>query len=203
MGLDGLTDEELVCRASEGDRGAEELLIHRYQSLVYRRAKPYFLPGADKEDLLQEGMIGLCEAIHGFDREKHRAFAAFASMCVGRQILSAVKRYNRQKHVPLNSSLSLYATQGEEELTLMSRLPEESLPSMEELFISQEEHGQLRRLVEERLSPLEKQVLLLYLQGERYLDIAQRLGRSANGVDSAIQRIRRKLQGALEDGREE
>lgn len=198
MELDGLTDEELVSQASAGNKEAEELLIHRYKGMVYHRAKPYFLPGADKEDLLQEGMIGLCEAIRGFDPEKYPAFFAFASTCVMRQLLSAVKRYNRQKHVLLNNSLSLYAPQGEDtELTLMSRLPEDTVPSMEEIFIDQEEHGVLQQLMDELLSPLEKQVFLLYLQGERYSDIARRLGRSAGGVDSAIQRIRRKLQRAL------
>lgn len=202
--LDNLTDEELVLRAAAGDKDAEELLVRRYNGLVYRRARPYFLPGADQEDLLQEGMIGLCEAIRSFDSEKYPTFSTFASVCIMRQILSAVKSYNRQKHLPLNTSLSLFAPMGEDgELTLVSFLTENSEPSLEETFILREEHTHLQRRMSELLSPLEKQVCLLYLQGQRYADIAHALGKSVSSVDSTIQRIRRKLQQALDEGKDE
>ena len=201
MQLDDLMDEELVSRASAGEQIAQDILIQRYTGMVYRRAKSYFLPGADKEDLLQEGMIGLYEAICNFDSKKYPSFSTFASMCITRQILSAGKHYNRQKHMPLNNSLSLYATQGEdEEQVLLSRLTEEFVPSMEDTLIKQEEYTLLMNLADELLSPLERQVFLLYLQGERYSDIAKHLGRSTNGVDSAIQRVRRKFQNALDEG---
>ena len=196
--LDELTDEELVRRSAEGDKSAEELLIRRYTGLVYRRAKPYFLPGADQEDLLQEGMIGLCEAIRSFDPEKYALFSTFAAVCIMRQILSAVKSYTRQKHLPLNHSLSLSApVDGDGDLTLMSLLAEGAGPSLEDTFILQEERDRVQQRLSELLSPLERQVLLLHLQGRRYAEIAHLLGRSPGAVDSALQRVRRKLQQAL------
>lgn len=201
---DDLKDEELVRLTAAGDRAAEELLIRRYRGLVYQRAKPYFLPGADREDIVQEGMIGLCEAIRAFDPEKYPIFSTFASACVVRQILSAVTNYNRQKHMPLNLSYSLNTPlDGEEDLTLLAVLPDEAGPSLEETFISREERALLGQLIKAHLTPLERQVFLWYLHGERYADIARRLGKSERSVDSTVQRSRRKLRQALAVSEEE
>lgn len=201
---DDLRDEELVRLTAAGDRAAEELLIRRYRGLVYHRAKPYFLPGADREDIVQEGMIGLCEAIRAFDPEKYPTFSTFASACVVRQILSAVTNYNRQKHMPLNLSFSLNTPlDGEEDLTLLAVLPDEAGPSLEETFIGREERALLGQLIKAHLTPLERQVFLSYLHGERYADIARRLGKSERSVDSTVQRSRRKLRQALAVSEEE
>ena len=193
-----LTNETLVRLAASGDRAAEELLVSRFRSLVYQRAKPYFLPGADREDVVQEGMIGLCEAIRTFDPEKYPTFSTFASTCVTRQILSAVTNYNRQKHMPLNFSLSLNTPlDGEEDLTMLAVLPDETGPSLEEALIGQEELTALEQLIDARLTPLEKWVFLRYLQGERTSEIARRLGKSERSVDSTLQRSRQKLRQEL------
>lgn len=195
---DSLTDEELALLAAGGDKDAEELLICRFSGFVYEQARPYFLPGADHRDILQEGLIGLWEAINAYDGEKCPSFSSFAAVCVKRQILSAVKNYNRQKHIPLNGYLSLYAPVGEgENATLMAALPDEAEPGLEEAYISREELSRLEREIEAILTPLEKKIFFLYLEGASHWSIARQLGKSTKSVDSTIQRARRKLRQAL------
>ena len=190
-----LTDEELVGLAVDGDEMAEETLIRRYREFVLDRAKPYFLPGAEQEDILQEGMMGLWKAIYAFDKEKCPAFSPFASMCVKRQILSAVKSYGRQKHALLNNCLSLDTPAGDDEgLTFMAALAKNAGPNMEDTLIHQEGLFRLEEKINEALTAQERQIFSLYAEGMRYQAIAQRLGKSVKSVDNTIQRTRKKLQ---------
>jgi len=191
---ENLTDEMLAHLASGGDRKAEDILIRRFSGFVYELARPYFLPGADQQDILQEGMIGLWEAVHAFDGEKSRSFIAFAAVCIKRQIISAVKNYNRQKYIPLNNYLSLYAPMGEEEnFTLLAAL-EDVQPDLEEALIGREELSRLKQRVDAALAEQEKKVLVCYMRGESYQEIADSMGKSVKAVDNTMQRVRRKLQ---------
>lgn len=198
----GPTDEELVRLTVNGDRAAEEYLIQRYSGLVFDRARHYFLPGAEQEDILQEGMMGLCKAIYAFDADKGAAFFPFAAVCVTRQILSAVKSHSRQKHAPLNGYLSLYAPVGEDDsITLMSALADETSPDLEDTFIGQERLSHLEQKMDENLTSQEQRMFRLYAEGASYQMIARYLGKSVKSVDNTIQRVRRKLRQLLcEDG---
>lgn len=195
---DDSTDEELVRLAISGDRTAEEHLIRRYKGFVFDRAKPYFLPGAEQEDILQEGMMGLCEAIYAFDEEKCLTFFPFAAVCITRQILSAVKTYSRQKHIPLNRSVSLYTPVGEDDgPTFMASLVDETSQNMEDAFIGQEQLSHLERKMDENLTSQERQIFNLYAEGVSYQAIARHMGKSVKSVDNTIQRARRKLRRLL------
>lgn len=197
-----LTDEELVRLAVGGDRMAEEDLVRRYRGLVFDRARPYFLPGAEQEDMIQEGMIGLCQAIYAFDEEKGAAFLPFASVCVTRQIISAVKRHGRQKHAPLNGCLSLYAPVGEEDGEMfLAALADGAAPDLEDALIGRERLTHLERKMDEHLTCQERRMFRLYAEGASYQMIARYLGKSVKSVDNTIQRVRRKLRQLLcEDG---
>lgn len=175
------SDEFLCARACAGERGAEELLVVRYQRLTRACARPYFLAGGDSEDLIQEAMIGLLKAIREYDPRRGVSFHAFAEVCVRNRIRSAVTAAARGKYAPLNHSVPFdLAVQGRED-------------SPEELFISREEEAERLEQVNQRLSPLERQILALYLQGFSYRDIGLQAGRPAKSVDNAVQRIRRKV----------
>lgn len=190
-----VSDEELVSLAVGGDRAAEEHLIRRFEGLVYERVRPYFLPGAEKDDLLQEGMVGLCEAIYAYDMEKCDSFSAFASICVTREVLSAVKKYNRQKHLTLNSSVSLdAAAEGEEDLSLMGLIEDKAAPDMEAHIIAKEEVSNWERTISSVLTVSEKQVLRCYMEGKTYQDIAEETKKTVKSVNNTMQRIRKKLQ---------
>ncbi len=174
-----LSDEDLCFLATQGDAGAEETLILRYGRTVRSCARPLFLVGGDSEDLIQEGMLGLLDAIRQFDPDRDASFHTFAEVCVRNRLRSAVRADARSKNRPLNSSVSLDEAEGESVVPL----------SPEEMMIDQESRQE--RLA--RLSPFENQVLSLYLTGVSYEDIGQRLQKSAKSVDNAVQRIRRKL----------
>ncbi len=173
------SDENLCLRATQGDPGAEEALILRYGRVVRACARPLFLVGGDSEDLIQEGMLGLLDAIRQFDPQRDASFRTFAEVCVRNRLRSAVRADARSKNQPLNFSVSLDEAQGESAPPL----------SPEEMMIDRESRQE--RLA--RLSPFENQVLGLYLTGVSYEDIGQRLQKSAKSVDNAVQRIRRKL----------
>ena len=190
-----MSDEELVALAAAGDHLAEEHLIRRFEGLVYERTRPYFLPGAEKDDLLQEGMLGLCEAIYAYDTEKCDSFSAFASICITREVLSAVKKYNRQKHLTLNSSLSLDAPVDDtEDASLMGLIEDEAAPDMEEHIIAKEEIQNWERTIHLVLTPAEKEVLWYYMEGKHYQDIADVTNKTVKSVNNTMQRIRKKLQ---------
>lgn len=195
-----MLDEEIVESARRGDQGAEEFLINKYKNFVRAKARSYFLVGADREDIIQEGMIGLFKAIRDFRNDKLASFRAFAELCVTRQIITAIKTATRQKHIPLNSYVSLNKPIYDEdsERTLMDVLPIAKIQDPEELIISQEEFGDIEAKMGEFLSDLEWEVLSAYLDGKSYQEIAKELHRHVKSIDNALQRVKRKLEKYIE-----
>ncbi len=180
--------------ARNGDPGALERLMIRYKPLVRARAHAYRLAGADREDLVQEGMIGLFKAVRDFRTEAGAPFAAFADLCVTRQVMSAVKASARKKHLPLNTYLSLSQSGSGDDAELPdAELREAESREPERQFIHREEARRIAAVIEGGLSPFERQVIGLYLAGEHYHAIAQRMQRSPKSIDNALQRIRRKI----------
>ncbi|MDF2882449.1 MAG: polymerase sporulation sigma factor SigH [Clostridiaceae bacterium] len=192
-------DEEVAVLAKNGDIRAQEFLINKYQNFVKAKAKSYFLIGADKEDIYQEGMIGLYKAIRDFRTDKLSSFKAFAELCVTRQIITAIKTATRQKHIPLNTYVSLNKPIYDEESdrTLMDVLSEAKVADPEELVISREELNHIQAEIGEVLSSLEMEVLMSYLDGKSYQEIACDLDRHAKSIDNALQRVKRKLEKCL------
>jgi len=192
----GTDDEKVVAMACAGDKSAEEYLIHKYKNFVRARARSYFLIGADKEDIIQEGMIGLFKAIRDFKPDKQSSFRAFAELCITRQIITAVKTATRQKHIPLNSYVSLNKPIYDEESdrTLLDVITGTRITDPEELIISREEFNDIEGKMGEILSPLERQVLMAYLDGKTYQEIAVLLERHVKSIDNALQRVKRKLE---------
>ena len=190
-----LADEQLVELSAEGDKQATEFILAKYKNLVRARAKDYYLAGADREDLVQEGMIGLFKAIRDFDITKQASFRGFAEICVKRQILTAVKMATRQKHMPLNSYVSLNQPvyEDETERTLVEMLAQRESVNPEEMFLRREKAEALGAEIAQKLSGLERAVLSLYLAGMDYREIAVELDRSPKSIDNALQRIKRKL----------
>jgi len=191
-----MDDEEIVALAIAGDKTAEEYLIHKYKNFVRARARSYFLIGADKEDIVQEGMIGLFKAIRDFKPDKQSSFRAFAELCITRQIITAVKTATRQKHIPLNSYVSLNKPIYDEESdrTLLDVITGSRVTDPEELMINREEFSDIEGKMGEVLSPLEGQVLMAYLDGKTYQEIAEILDRHVKSIDNALQRVKRKLE---------
>ena len=196
-----MTDEEIALLAQQPDGAALEYLLNKYKNFVRSRARSYFLIGADHEDIVQEGMIGLYKAIRDFRTDKLASFRAFAELCVTRQIITAIKTATRQKHIPLNSYVSLNKPiyDDEHDRTLLDVISEEIQSNPEELLISQEDLTLIEGRIGEMLSPLEKQVLLRYLDGKSYQEISDELGRHVKSIDNALQRIKRKMAGFLEE----
>jgi RNA polymerase sporulation-specific sigma factor len=192
-------DEEVVLEAKNGDIHAQEYLISKYESFVKAKAKSYFLIGADKEDIYQEGMIGLYKAIRDFKSDKLSSFKAFAELCVTRQIITAIKTATRQKHIPLNTYISLNKPIYDEESdrTLLDVLSEVKIADPEEMIISREEIKHIQSEIGEVLSGLEMEVLMSYLDGKSYQEIACDLDRHAKSIDNALQRVKRKLEKCL------
>lgn len=191
-----LPDEELVELSAAGDKAATECILARYKNLVRARGRMYFLAGADREDIIQEGMIGLFKAMRDFDSTKLSSFRGFAELCIKRQIITAVKNANRQKHIPLNTYVSLSAPFYDEESEgVMGELVADSPETNpENLVIRKEKAASMSDKIDESLSELEKKVLSLYLSGKNYQEIAEILGRSPKSADNALQRIRKKIE---------
>ncbi|MDP4181936.1 MAG: RNA polymerase sporulation sigma factor SigH [Bacillota bacterium] len=198
-----MLDEEVILDARSGDSIALEYLINKYRSFVRAKARTYFLIGADREDIIQEGMIGLYKAIRDFREDKLSSFRAFAELCITRQIITAIKTATRQKHIPLNSYVSLNKPVFDEESdrTLMDMISEESISDPEEMIINREEFSGIEEKMGEILSGLEWEVLSLYLQGRSYQEIAEELDRHVKSIDNALQRVKRKLEKYLEEGK--
>lgn len=196
-----MTDEEL-CLLAQGQEGGQalECLLNRYKNFVRSRARSYFLIGADHEDIVQEGMIGLYKAIRDFRPEKLASFRAFAELCVTRQIITAIKTATRQKHIPLNSYVSLNKPIFDEESdrTLLDVISEGRITNPEDLLIGQEDLSSIESRIGKMLSPLEWEVLLAYLDGRSYQEIAVDLGRHVKSIDNALQRVKRKMEKLLE-----
>lgn len=195
-----LTDEELVVKSQDGDSYAQEFLINRYRNFVRVKSRSYFLIGADKEDIIQEGMIGLYKATRDFKYEKLASFRAFAELCITRQIITAIKTATRQKHIPLNSYVSLNKPIYDEESdrTLLDVISTTKITDPEDLLISREEFANIEEKMSKVLSPLEWKVLNSYLEGKSYLEIAADLDRHVKSIDNALQRVKRKLEKVIE-----
>ncbi|HIT00850.1 MAG TPA: RNA polymerase sporulation sigma factor SigH [Candidatus Faecaligallichristensenella faecipullorum] len=196
-----MTDEQIVKLAQEADGMALEFLLNKYKNFVRSKARSYFLIGADHEDIVQEGMIGLYKAIRDFKEDKLSSFRAFAELCITRQIITAIKTATRQKHIPLNSYVSLNKPIYEEESdrTLLDVITEGWVTNPEDLLISKEDLSSIEGRIGEMLSGLEKQVLFYYLDGKSYQEISEDLGRHVKSIDNALQRVKRKLQKYLEE----
>ena len=194
-------DEELVRIAQAGDDAVQDYLLDKYKSLVRAKSRAYFLIGADSEDIIQEGMIGLDKAVRDFNGEKNTSFRSFAELCVNRQMITAIKAATRQKHQPLNSYISLNKPvyEDETEQTYMDLLQEGALLNPETLLIGQENRNFLEDQLVKHLSGFETRVLMLYLQGRSYFEIARTLKKPEKSIDNALQRIKKKLERFLEE----
>jgi RNA polymerase sporulation-specific sigma factor len=199
-----MADEEIVELAQQGEQIAVEYLVDKYKNFVRAKARSYFLIGADKEDIIQEGMIGLFKAIRDYKLDKLTSFRAFAELCITRQIITAIKTATRQKHIPLNSYVSLNKPVYDEESdrTLIDILSTTKITNPEEIIISREEFIFIEKKMGEILSSLEWKVLMAYLEGKSYQEIAVELKRHVKSIDNALQRVKRKLEKYLEDRHE-
>ena len=198
-----MIDELVVEDAKNGNNDALEYVINKYKSFVRAKARTYFLIGADREDIIQEGMIGLYKAIRDFKPDKLSSFRAFAELCITRQIITAIKTATRQKHMPLNSYVSLNKPVFDEESdrTLMDVLGEDRINDPEEMMINRESYSGIEAKMSELLSSLEMEVLGLYLEGKSYQDIAEEMDRHVKSIDNALQRVKRKLEKHLDESK--
>ncbi|MEK4630374.1 MAG: RNA polymerase sporulation sigma factor SigH [Solibacillus sp.] len=198
--FESLTDEDLIEQVHQGNADALDFLISKYRLFVKAKARSYFLVGADKEDIIQEGMIGLYKAIRDFKEDKLASFRAFAELCITRQIITAIKTATRQKHIPLNSYVSLDKPiyDEESERTLMDVITSPISEDPEYLMIHREDYRHLERKMGEVLSELEQQVLIRYLEGQSYNEISEDLNRHVKSIDNALQRVKRKLERHIE-----
>lgn len=194
--FENMTDEEVVAKAKEDNVLAQEYLLHKYRKFVRAKARSYFLIGAEREDIIQEGMIGLYKAIRDFKGDKLSSFRAFAELCVTRQIITAIKTATRQKHIPLNSYVSLNKPIYEEDSdrTLMDVVSGVKVANPEDMIISREEFVDIENKMNNILSDLEWRVLISYLDGKSYQEIATELNRHIKSIDNALQRVKRKLE---------
>ena len=190
---------ELIKLSKLGDKHAESVLIKRYTYLVYSKSRAYFLKGGDREDLIQEGLIGLCQAIKRFDLKKHESFEYFAGLCVKRKLISAVKKYGRQKHSPLNDSKSLNKkiNKDKKSCELLDFLEADSDYKPLKAIISKESQAWLKKLMKDSLSKFEYKVFILYLEGYTYEEIGSKIDRDTKSVDNALYRSKFKLKQAF------
>lgn len=195
-----MEDDAIIELVHNGNTEALDYLITKYRNFVRAKARSYFLIGADKEDIIQEGMIGLYKAIRDYKEEKLTSFKAFAELCITRQIITAIKTATRQKHIPLNSYISLDKPIYDEESdrTLMDVISGAKPTDPEALIIHREEFSKIEDKMAELLSDLERQVLSLYLDGQSYQEISEELDRHVKSIDNALQRVKRKLERYLE-----
>ena len=194
---ENLTDEQVIDKIHQGDEEALAYILEKYKELVNMKVGKYFIVGAEKEDTVQEGMIGLFKAIKSFDNTKQNSFKSFANICIERQLITAIKTSNRQKHIPLNSYLSLntaaYDNNEEDSVELMDTFDSNTTEDPLETLMKKEYYEQLQNNIERTLSSFEKQVLDRFMKGESYNIIAQKLDSPVKSVDNAIQRIRKKF----------
>lgn len=196
-----MPDEEIAKLAQQDDDMASEYLLNKYKNFVRSKARSYFLIGADHEDIVQEGMIGLFKAIRDYRTDRLSSFRAFAELCITRQIITAIKTATRQKHIPLNSYVSLNKPIYDEESdrTLLDIITEGRVSNPEDLLIGQEDLHHIEDRIGEMLSDLEWEVLTSYLDGRSYQEIAEDLGRHVKSIDNALQRVKRKLEKLMEE----
>jgi RNA polymerase sporulation-specific sigma factor len=191
-----LKDEQIISLIKQGDEKALSYLLEKYKNLVNMKVGKYFIIGAEREDIIQEGMIGLFKAIKSFDAEKQNTFKSFANICIERQLITAIKSSNRQKHMPLNSYLSLntaaYDNNEEDSVELIDTFNSKTIEDPLETVMKKEYYEEVENAVNKSLSKFEKQVLERFIKGESYITIAQKLDSPVKSVDNAIQRIRKK-----------
>lgn len=196
--MEDMQEQEVIRKAQEQDSAAIDFLMHKYKGIVRRRARPLFIMGGDRDDLVQEGMIGLFKAIRDYDAGQEAAFETFAELCISRQMYSAIKSSNRNKNIPLNNYISLYmpaySSENDEDGGFMvdqTLCMEQNSP--EEILIHRESMESAKEELLRRLSKMEKQVLILYLRGLTYREIARKMGKSSKSIDNALQRIKSKV----------
>ena len=182
-----------VRQIQSGNDDAMECLLERYRDMVRKEARSFFLAGGDEEDLIQEGMIGLFKAVTSYQEEKNTSFSTFAYLCVQRQIYTTITAFNRKKHIPLNTAISLFEQKNQEEELSLDEILETPEETPEEMMLRKEELNDYYKMLDQNLSKFEKQVMYHYLNGETYTTIAKKLGKSDKSIDNAIQRIRRKI----------
>lgn len=191
-----LNDEEIISQIKQGNQEALGYLLEKYKSLVNIKVSKYFMAGAEKEDIVQEGMIGLFKAIKNFKPDKQNSFKSFANICIERQLITAIKTSNRQKHIPLNSYLSLntaaYENNEDDSVELIDTFYNKEVEDPLETIMKKEYYTEVENAVNKNLSKFEKQVLDQFLKGESYVKIAEKLDSPVKSVDNAIQRIRKK-----------
>lgn len=199
--FDNMSDEEIIEQVRLGDLEAQNYLLEKYKTVVNMKANRFFLIGAESDDMIQEGMIGLFKAIQSFDLEKNNSFKTFANLCIERQLITAIKTSNRQKHIPLNSSFSLNTSAFDEndDTTVMEILDTKFVEDPLDTITKREYFEFVENRIDKTLSVFEKQVLNRYIQGESYIDIAARLNSPVKSIDNAIQRIRKKAIKCLEN----
>ncbi len=191
-----ITDEQIISQIKQGDQNALVYLLEKYKELVNIKVGKYFIIGAEKEDVIQEGMIGLFKAIKDFNPEKQNTFKSFANICIERQLITAIKTSNRQKHMPLNSYLSLntaaYDNNDDNRVELIDTFDSNTIEDPLETIMKEEYYNEVQEAVNKSLSKFEKQVLDRFIKGDSYVTIAKRLDSPVKSVDNAIQRIRKK-----------
>ncbi|MBP3462313.1 MAG: RNA polymerase sporulation sigma factor SigH [Tyzzerella sp.] len=199
---ENIPDEQLIRKLRGGETAIMDYIISKYKYLVIRAAKAIYLIGGENDDLIQEGMIGLFKAVRDFDTNQETSFYSFAELCISRQMYTAIKLSQRQKHMPLNSYVSLYDIKksdfDDKQSPLIEQLEIETNNNPEELFLDKERMQMLVEELNERLSDMERRVLHLHLQGEDYRSIAELLDKSPKSIDNALQRIRQKMRTILE-----
>lgn len=191
-----INDKELIAAAKSGDNESLDIIFDEFRSYIRILSNKYFLAGADKDDLIQEGMIGLFKAIRDYNPEENVAFKTFATVCIQRQIKTALKLATRKKHIPLNSSLSLQSSKFDDDSDkeLIDYFEDLSKVNPEEIYINNETYSQLNKLLYDSLSKLELNILLLYNQNLSYKEISQLTGKSVKSIDNAMQRIKKKVE---------
>lgn len=189
-----MTDEEVISLVKNGDKYAIDFIIDKYKSLVNMKVSKYFIIGAEKEDIIQEGMIGLFKAIQSYNSDKQNSFKTFANMCIERQLITAIKTSNRQKHIPLNGyvSLNVAAYDEDEDTSVLEVLDSHQTEDPLDTITKKEYYKRVEAAIDENLSDFEKQVLARFIKGESYITIAEKLETPVKSIDNAIQRIRKK-----------
>ena len=200
-----LTDEETIAKIKSGDEQALAYMLDKYKDLVHMKVGKYFMIGAEKDDIIQEGMIGLYKAIKTYDESKNNTFKTFANMCIERQLITAIKTSNRQKHMPLNSYLSLnisaYDNNNDDDSTeLIDTFNSQTIEDPLETIMKKEQYTEIEKAIDKNLSDFEKKFLDRYMKGESYTIIAKRLDSPVKSIDNAIQRIRKKAIKNIWDG---
>lgn len=193
--LNTLSDEKLVLLSVNGDNEAEEIIFNRYKNYVKSKARTYYLIGADNDDIVQEGMIGLYKAVRDFNPDKNISFKTFADVCITRQILTAIRTANRNKHTPLNASISINAPVFDDDsgATILNIIQSTSISNPEELYIIDESLKEIKNEISKKLSGFENTVLEFYLDGLSYVEISEKTDKSIKSIDNALQRIKKKL----------